>query len=525
MKIVENLLDEENERILDKLDDTIGLSKNKDLLRDIIRYHKVMEKYKCNIEYENYNIVIRNDSAYNLYEELISVIGELYYKNKITLHPGVKYLTRNNLKIGRLKNEDLCNIEEGLIVLDFTNNTRMEIKEERKLIDEMIEKMPTKSFIILENLFIEGEINAIFTDHFSWAMKIDSIAKEEKERYILSFMNKNKLVCEQKIIQAIANEPYYKIKNILLNILVDCKIKQNNDVATVIGKEEKKEDVNKNKKTGIEELDGLIGLDDVKEQIKMVINYIKVSRNRAQMPMLHMCFNGNPGTGKTTVARIIGKIFAEEKILSEKRIFVEAQRGDLIGKYVGHTAPQTQEIIDKAKGGVLFIDEAYSIASYIEDEAGRDFGAECIATVLKGMEDNRNDLCVILAGYTNEMKHMLEANPGFESRIQFQINFPDYNEEELYTIFKGLCKNEKYKLSSNIKKTLIKHFEIAKQNENFANARYVRSLFEKIKIEQANRVTKENDDLSLIKVADILNAIEKTKKVETKQKRRIGFVA
>lgn len=113
------------------------------------------------------------------------------------------------------------------------------------------------------------------------------------------------------------------------------------------------------------------------------------------MPMLHMCFNGNPGTGKTTVARIVGKIFAEENILSNKEVFVEAQRCDLIGKYVGHTAPQTQGIIDKALGGVLFIDEAYSIASYIQDEGGRDYGAETIATLLKGMEDHRDNLCVM----------------------------------------------------------------------------------------------------------------------------------
>ena len=205
--------------------------------------------------------------------------------------------------------------------------------------------------------------------------------------------------------------------------------------------------------------------EEVKEQIKKVINFISLSKNRNNMPMLHMCFNGNPGTGKTTVARIVGKIFAEENILSDKEVFVEAQRNDLIGKYVGHTAPKTQDVINKALGGVLFIDEAYSIASYIQDEGGRDYGAECIATLLKGMEDNRNNLCVILAGYTEEMNHMLNVNPGFKSRIQFTINFPDYNEEELYTIFRNLCKNEKYKLSNNIKQELIKHFEIAKKRK------------------------------------------------------------
>ena len=236
-----------------------------------------------------------------------------------------------------------------------------------------------------------------------------------------------------------------------------------------------------------------------------------------------MVFNGNPGTGKTTVARIIGKIFSEEKILSDKENFVEAQRNDLIGEYVGQTAPKTQRVIEKAIGGVLFIDEAYSIASYISDEAGRDYGAECIATLLKGMEDHREELCVILAGYTNEMERMLNVNPGFESRIQFVINFPDYTAEELYMIFKGLCKKEEYKIAPNIKNYLVKYFEVAKKCKNFSNARFVRSLFEKIKIEQANRVINEEENKNLIKLEDVLKAIRNTKVKKDKIKQKIGF--
>lgn len=155
-------------------------------------------------------------------------------------------------------------------------------------------------------------------------------------------------------------------------------------------------------------------------------------------------------------------------------------------------------------------------------ESKKDFGAECVATLLKGMEDNRDKLCVILAGYTNEMEEMLDANPGFESRIQFKINFPDYTSEELYTIFKNLCKKEEYKISSNIKQMLINHFEIAKLEKNFANARYVRSIFEKVKIEQANRVVKENGNQSLIKKCDIEKIINK-QRIEKMQKNKIGF--
>lgn len=273
----------------------------------------------------------------------------------------------------------------------------------------------------------------------------------------------------------------------------------------------------------MEELESLVGLKETKEQIKKIINYIKICKDKSRLPMLHMVFNGNPGTGKTTVARIIGKIFAEEKILSDKENFVEAQRNDLIGKYVGQTAPKTQSVINKALGGVLFIDEAYSIASYISDETVIDYGAECIATLLKGMEDHRDELCVILAGYTNEMERMLNVNPGFESRIQFVINFPDYTAEELYTIFKGLCKKEGYKIASNLKRFLVNYFENAKKSKNFSNARFVRNLFEKIKIEQANRVINEKENRNLLKLEDILKAVNNTRIKTDYVRNKIGF--
>ena len=391
----------------------------------------------------------------------------------------------------------------------------------------MIEQMPTKAFIILEDEFREGEVNAVLTEYFSWSMKIDAISTEEKEKYIKKFMDSNELTYNDEVINELANNPYYMIKNKLLNILVNSKIRNEKDVSKFLNTDKKLEKMKKDEtaKTGLQELDELVGLDEVKEQIKKVISFVKTSKMRNNMPMLHMCFNGNPGTGKTTVARIVGKIFAEEQILSDKEVFVEAQRCDLIGKYVGHTAPMTQKMIEKSLGGILFIDEAYSIASYIQDEGGRDYGAECIATLLKGMEDNRENLCVILAGYTNEMQHMLEVNPGFESRIQFSIDFPDYSAEALYNIFKNLCHKEKYKISSNVKALLIQHFNNAKNKKNFSNARYVRNLYEKVKIEQSYRVTTNmNENINLIKRCDIEKAVESFKPNHEKLI-RIGFSA
>ena len=161
--------------------------------------------------------------------------------------------------------------------------------------------------------------------------------------------------------------------------------------------------------------------------------------------MLHMCFMGNPGTGKTTVARIIGEIFKEREILSTGR-FVEIHGRDLVGQYVGWTAREVQSQIRRAKGGVLFIDEAYSLNA----EHRGSFEDEAIATLIKEMEDKRDNLCVIFAGYNKEMEELLEANTGFESRIQFKILFNDYTEEELYKIFKKMCKEDNYKISNNI---------------------------------------------------------------------------
>ena len=528
MKLDEELLDEENEKILSKLDDIIGLSKNKVILRDIIKYHNVMQQYKCNIDFENYNIVIRNNSSYTLYEKLISIIAEIYYKNGIIPDPNILYFNPDEFRHNARKKEksEYKDIKEGLIVIDLEaiGRTPKGLKEE---IEVMIEQMPTKAFIILEDEFREGEVNAVLTEYFSWSMKIETISNEEKELYIKKFMNSNELIYNEEIVKELSNNPYYLIKNKLINILVNCKMNNEKNIVKILKKDAKLEK-NKEKtiqKTGMQELDELVGLDEVKEQIKKVVNFIKVSKKRKNMPMLHMCFNGNPGTGKTTVARIVGKIFAEEQILSDKKVFVEAQRCDLIGKYVGHTAPMTQRMIEKSLGGILFIDEAYSLASYIQDEGGRDYGAECIATLLKGMEDNRENLCVILAGYTNEMNHMLEVNPGFESRIQFIIDFPDYSAETLYSIFKNLCNMEKYRISNNVKAFLINHFNIAKNNKNFSNARYVRNLYEKVKIEQSYRVaTNSNENINLIKRCDIEKVVESFKP-NCENKVRIGFSA
>ena len=237
------------------------------------------------------------------------------------------------------------------------------------------------------------------------------------------------------------------------------------------------------------------------------------------MPSLHMCFTGNPGTGKTSIARVIGKIFEEEHILNSNGNFIEIHGRDLVDKYVGWTAQKVHRIVEKAIGGVLFIDEAYSLVS---DRRGS-FEDEAIATLIKEMEDHRNEICIILAGYTQEMKNLIKLNPGFESRIQFIINFPDYDEGELMEIFEKLCKDEKFKLSNSYIEILKNNFIEARKKENFGNGRYVRNLFEKVKFEQANRIVQTNSKyINYINKCDIENAI-KSIHYEEKETRKIGF--
>ena len=180
---------------------------------------------------------------------------------------------------------------------------------------------------------------------------------------------------------------------------------------------------------------------------------------------------------------------------------------------------ETKQKIQEAEGGVLFIDEAYSLTPTYRNG----YEQEAIATLIKEMEDHRNEICIILAGYTDEMEKLIELNPGFESRIQFTINFPDYNQDELLKIFKIMCRKEKYNISKTCEQILIDNFNIARKSENFGNGRYVRNLFEKIKFEQADRIIKNKSKaLNNINKMDIENVV-KTIELKKEEKRKIGF--
>ena len=260
------------------------------------------------------------------------------------------------------------------------------------------------------------------------------------------------------------------------------------------------------------ELDGYIGLQTVKEEVHNLINMASVYQLRRQHDLpttdmsLHLVFTGNPGTGKTMMARMMARIYRSLDILSKGQL-VEVDRSGLVAGYVGQTAIKTQKVIQKALGGVLFIDEAYALNGKSEN----DFGQEAIDTILKAMEDHRDDLVVIVAGYTDLMDRFIHSNPGLESRFNRFLLFEDYTPDEMLDIFKMQCKKGCYQLSDGVEE-LVRDY-ITEENgdpETFGNARGVRNIFEHILVAQNNRLaameTVTKEELMTLTEDDVLHA-------------------
>jgi type VII secretion ATPase EccA len=242
-----------------------------------------------------------------------------------------------------------------------------------------------------------------------------------------------------------------------------------------------------------QELDDLIGLGSVKQEVRSLANFVKLQKQREAQGLktakvsYHLVFYGSPGTGKTTVARIVGRIYKDLGVL-KKGHTVETDRAGLCGEFVGKTGPKTDTVISKALDGVLFIDEAYSLVP--EGGAGNDYGQEAISTILKRMEDYRDRLVVIVAGYKDEMQRFIDSNPGLQSRFNRYIDFPDYSSGELADIFKMYMKKNQYTLAPDAEEYLKEQFEYAVEHKdrNFGNARFARNVFEKSIQQQANRL-------------------------------------
>jgi probable Rubsico expression protein CbbX len=256
----------------------------------------------------------------------------------------------------------------------------------------------------------------------------------------------------------------------------------------------------------------LIGLKPVKTRIREIASLLLIERIRkrlnltTEVPTLHMSFTGNPGTGKTTVALRIASILHRLGFVRRGHV-VSVTRDELVGQYIGHTAPKTKEVLKKAMGGVLFIDEAYYL--YRPDNE-RDYGQEAIEILLQVMESQREDLVVILAGYGDRMDKFYASNPGFRSRIAHHIDFPDYSEFELLAIAELMLHDMNYKLSSEARDAFIRYIALRKTQPLFSNARSIRNALDRMRLRQANRLVADldrvltADDIMSLEAADVL---------------------
>lgn len=314
----------------------------------------------------------------------------------------------------------------------------------------------------------------------------------------------------------------------------DAKGSKSREAKAELAQEKPKEEPNEETQESLEELmaqlNSLTGLAQVKEDVASLVNLLKIRKLRKERKMkdipvsMHLVFTGNPGTGKTTVARLLGKIYRALGALSKGQL-VEVDRSELVSGYVGQTAIKTQEVAESALGGVLFIDEAYSLTSG-KDKS--DFGYEAVNTLLVEMENHREDLAVIVAGYPEPMEEFLASNPGLKSRFNKFIDFPDYSAKELMEIFEGMAGKSGYRLDKAAREKGSEIFEkmYAARDENFANGRAVRNFFEKVMTAQANRLASldevpSNEQLELLEAKDLqegARAMQKTQGVsETKQ--------
>lgn len=449
-------------QILQELDGVIGIDKS--VIIDYAKYCALKSTGGI-VDLGNYNFMIKTPKNYLDQSKITETL------TKILLH----YF--EDLKIYELTQKDLRHLQKidaNLIIIDTINNVNLMVST-IDILQEYLYANPDKIFILVysepEDAFKQNRnIASVFMEYFSWSIEVVEATPDEKSKYIKDKLQKNHIKVSRncELVQKLMQEDMSVIESELLYLAVKSKVTNvetiTDDFLQKVNRPQYISAPKLKEKSAMQELDAMIGLDNVKQQIKQIVNYVRTSKNRNQIPMLHFAFLGNSGCGKTEVARLVARIFADEGILSSNE-FVEAQRCDLIAGYIGQTSLKTQVVINKALGSTLYIDEAYAIAPTSQ----RDFGNECIATLIKAMEDHRDNLSVILSGYTDDMEELLKTNRGFASRVPFKIYFPDYTSEELYSIFKKMIKEDGYKLDKGVKQLLLVHFEKKRKQSNFGN--------------------------------------------------------
>lgn len=358
-----------------------------------------------------------------------------------------------------LRNATFANEKDvkSLIVLVTTENFKKHISKIRNENSLLWSEPNNKKY------FIPSVLVAIKSSKFEWVL--DSYQNFLQYSFNIKF--KNKLDFEK-----------------FIGFKHDSKEVKNADVTDVLE--------NDSLEIVLKELEQLIGLEEVKKDVYELINLLEIQKKRSAEGLknidvtLHTVFLGPPGTGKTSVARLLSRIFKHLGFLSKGQMY-ETDREGMVAGYVGQTAAKVDKVVEESLGGVLFIDEAYALT---QNATGNDYGSEAVNTLLKRMEDHRGDLAVVVAGYTEPMKEFIESNPGLRSRFNRYFRFSHFSPEQLFLIFENFCKNSDFIIDADAKEKLTDTFDLlfSKKDENFGNARVVRNLFEKCVQNQANRI-------------------------------------
>ena len=530
----------------EKLSFDEAVEKSRRFMADISFVEELERIYSDENEKKYYgNPVHYKISASNMESacEIVSLLAQALKSNNRLV--GSRINRVYEIKKGCYDEPDFKNMFEkaqGNIVLfdlsgsaEMHNNYASEYEEVIEYMNKLISKNHVKTLCI----FVENTNHPGFASNFlaKVAEEIDIIElkegcgnRETAMVYIQNLAAQNKYDISQTEVEEIMPEKSlftvgeaYEIYNKWFRNGLRNRIYKSYKYCSYL--EIKKED---KKSEPYDELQKMIGLKDMKQVVDEIIDSARIQKIRSGMGMdsyktsLHMVFTGNPGTAKTTVARLITQIFVKEGILDTGN-YVECGRADLVGKYVGWTAKTVKSKFREATGGVLFIDEAYSL---VDDS--NSFGDEAINTIVQEMENHRDNVIVIFAGYPDKMKDFFAKNEGLRSRIAFHLDFPDYNAEELVDILKLMADKKGYKLNPDIERKCLEIFGQAVKKEEFGNGRYVRNLLEQAMMAQSRRITKEyagkkitRKALTTLKPEDF--DVNASKQIEKETKRPIGF--
>lgn len=502
-------------KAFEKLEKLYITEQSKNTLKKIIEY---MRKYSEGIEkqYIPFNICIYSNNKETMYS-IVDIISDTvtffsYIKRGTTIETSFYNIEKPE------QIEEIYSKKNSVVVLkDFEGILAKEKEFKDRFLHNMKEKLEEnqKDFLtILISKTPETIEQAMQSDmlekYFEFKIESTNIDVQDVYQEVLSKLKESSKITDEasiKLLDYIAatypktNLSFPEYRDKLCNKILfskDQEITEND-----LPKYEQEKSMNEI----FADLNNLVGLENIKQVLKDLVDLIEL-KNKTKDDLkikdinLHMVFLGNPGTGKTTVARIIAEMLYNLKYIKQNKL-IEVSSKDLVAEYVGQTAPKTMAVIERALGGVLFVDEAYSLAS--EEGSGNSFNKEAIATLIQAMENYRDNLVVIFAGYTKEMQAFLNANSGIVSRIGYTLDFKDYTSEELLKIFEGMVKKAGFSITKEACDEVVKVIDKYRNTKNFGNARFARNLYEKTIIKHASntRGKKAKKDLKTIVKEDI----------------------